>query len=263
MKKHALTLLAVASLLGSVLTAAPASATVSIPSAPQVNTAVATKKVVKKVSKKTTSNVHLRTGAGTKHRSIRVLKKGTVLTVLSSKSGWTKVSVKIGQKTYTGWASSKHLGNVAAKKAAPKKAAPKKTSKTVSLGSVNSWNSAANWAKKTCSGIKVSKRGQGVRGHAYSANAQTILLGRHEASNRYGFVAAHEMAHHYQWHYYNNVYTWNAKIKDRSLETEADRMAYVIMGNKWVKPFYTQKKPTKAQRDRALKIIAVGKARGC
>lgn len=258
MKKHLLILLAITALLGSSIT--PAAAAGSLASAPMNSVSVPAKKAAAKtVSKKTTSNVHLRVGASTKHKSLRVLKKNTVLTVLATKNGWSKVSVKASKKTHTGWVSNKHLGSAVA----AKKAAPKKKTSTVSINSVNSWNSAANWAKKTCPSVKVSKRGKNVRTHAYNPNNETIMLHPNEARNRYGFVTAHEMAHHYQWHYYNSSATWSAKIKNRSLETEADRIAYVIMGNKWVRPFYSSKKPTKAQQAQARKIIATGKARGC
>lgn len=56
-------------------------------------------------TKYTTSNLNMRTGIGTKHRVVKVLKKGTKVTVKSSSRGWNKVTVS-GK---TGWVSSKYL----------------------------------------------------------------------------------------------------------------------------------------------------------
>ncbi|WP_417218679.1 SH3 domain-containing protein [Arthrobacter sp.] len=65
---------------------------------------------------RTTANVHLRTGAATKHRSLAVLKKGTVVVPTGKKSGqWWRV--KAAGKT--GWASSKYL-KTTTKTTAPK-----------------------------------------------------------------------------------------------------------------------------------------------
>lgn len=53
-----------------------------------------------------TGSVNVRTGASTKYKSIDKLKKGKVVKVLSSKSGWYKVQLS-GNKT--GWSSKKYL----------------------------------------------------------------------------------------------------------------------------------------------------------
>lgn len=73
---------------------------------------------------KTTANLNLRASNNTKAKVITVLKKGTAVKVLSSKSGWKKV--KANGKT--GWASAKYLATVKSTVKTAKKAAPKKTS---------------------------------------------------------------------------------------------------------------------------------------
>lgn len=59
------------------------------------------------LSKHTTSDLHLRTGAGTENTSITVLKKGTEVNVLNERAGWTEVFV-CSTKT-SGWVSSKYI----------------------------------------------------------------------------------------------------------------------------------------------------------
>ena len=55
---------------------------------------------------KATANVNVRTGASTKYKSIDTLKKGNVVKVLSSKSGWYKIQLS---NKKTGWSSKKYL----------------------------------------------------------------------------------------------------------------------------------------------------------
>lgn len=67
----------------------------------QVSPAAAQRPIVR-----TTANLNLRSGAGTKHRSLAVLKKGTTVVPTGKKSGeWWQL--KTAGKT--GWASSKYL----------------------------------------------------------------------------------------------------------------------------------------------------------
>lgn len=53
-----------------------------------------------------TGSVNVRNGASTKYKSIDKLKKGKVVKVLSSKSGWYKVQLSGNE---TGWSSKKYL----------------------------------------------------------------------------------------------------------------------------------------------------------
>lgn len=53
-----------------------------------------------------TGSVNVRTGASTKYKSIDKLKKGKVVKVLSSKSGWYKVQLSSNK---SGWSSKKYL----------------------------------------------------------------------------------------------------------------------------------------------------------
>ena len=61
----------------------------------------------KPVAKITTANLNLRSGASSKHRVVKVLKKGTAVSVLSTQGTWSKGTT--GGKT--GWLSSKYLAN--------------------------------------------------------------------------------------------------------------------------------------------------------
>src|SRR5690606_31999659 len=56
-------------------------------------------------SRYTKTNLNLRSGAGTNHRSLGVIPKGEKLTVHLSTSGWSKVTSSEG----TGYVSSKYL----------------------------------------------------------------------------------------------------------------------------------------------------------
>ncbi|MBM6623457.1 SH3 domain-containing protein [Micrococcaceae bacterium RIT802] len=74
----------------------------------------------KPVAKVTTANLNLRSGASSKYKVIKVLKKGTRVSVSSTKGTWSKGTAS-GK---TGWLSSKYLKNAptaVAKKPAPAK----------------------------------------------------------------------------------------------------------------------------------------------
>ena len=58
---------------------------------------------------KATSNVHVRTGASTNHKSIGKLAKGKQVKVLSSKNGWYKIQYTSKK---TGWSNKKYLKKV-------------------------------------------------------------------------------------------------------------------------------------------------------
>lgn len=64
------------------------------------------KHVAKVVTKKTTANVHIRSGAGTKNKSLVLMSKGKTVTLTNKKSGkWAQV--KYGSKT--GWVHSDYI----------------------------------------------------------------------------------------------------------------------------------------------------------
>lgn len=58
-------------------------------------------------TKITTSNLNLRDGAGTNHKVLRVLNKGTKVSILGEKSGWCEVLVC--DQNVRGWVSSNYL----------------------------------------------------------------------------------------------------------------------------------------------------------
>lgn len=104
---------------------APASVSSTANSMMNLNTPLvpASKKAsAKTVYKYTTSNLNMRSGIGTKHRVVKVLKKGTKVTIKSSSKGWNKVTV--GGKT--GWVSAKYLTSKSPKLVAKTKPKAKK-----------------------------------------------------------------------------------------------------------------------------------------
>lgn len=72
--------------------------------------------VKKPVAKITTANLNLRSGASSKHRVVKVLKKGTAVSVISTQGTWSKGTA--GGKT--GWVSSAYLKNAPKPVAKPK-----------------------------------------------------------------------------------------------------------------------------------------------
>lgn len=88
------------------------------------NTSVKTqvaKSVVSAKTMKTSANLHLRAKGTVKSKSLRVLSKGTHVTVLNKFAGWSKV--KASGKT--GWVSGKYLIQVKAKAKPPVKTSVK------------------------------------------------------------------------------------------------------------------------------------------
>lgn len=81
----------------------------------------------KNATAKTTSNLHQRKGAGTNHKSLQVLKKGTTVTKTGKSTGkW--VQVKAAGKT--GWVSSKYLTSSKSAPAKKNSSPSKDTTKT-------------------------------------------------------------------------------------------------------------------------------------
>lgn len=88
--------------------ASPVSITPEASKAVSLVNVTASKKVAVSKTGKTTENLNMRSGNSTKHRVIKVLKKGSTVTILDSKSGWYKV--KSGN--HSGWVSAKYISNV-------------------------------------------------------------------------------------------------------------------------------------------------------
>lgn len=108
------------------LVATPAVAQNSTPSQLSVNntasptlnfSVIPVTQIANSKTKYTTSNLNMRTGIGTKYRVIKVLKKGTKVTIKSSSRGWNKITV--GGKT--GWVSAKYLTSKSPKPVAKSK----------------------------------------------------------------------------------------------------------------------------------------------
>ncbi|WP_372698499.1 SpoIID/LytB domain-containing protein [Arthrobacter sp. JSM 101049] len=97
--------------------AKPAPAKKKAPAKKPAAKAPAKKPAAKKpVAKMTTATLNLRSGASSKYRVVKVLKKGTKVSVSSTKGTWSKVAAT-GK---TGWVSSKYLKNVPKPVAKPK-----------------------------------------------------------------------------------------------------------------------------------------------
>lgn len=206
-----------------------------------------------------TTNVNIRSNAGTKYKKIGTLKKGAKVTVTRSKSGWSQI--KSGKTT--GWVSSKYLNSK--KPAAPKKAAKKKAAKKITLSQIKTYSQAQQYLKQTCPKVKITK----IKGtHSmYNPNTQTIMIASaHQNSSRLGWVFAHELMHHYQWHgkYKNNVSAWNKGIKGKKpVEIEADKMTYHMYGSKNKLGHYSKTPATGKQLANLKSLINKGKKAGC
>ncbi len=119
--------------------------------APAVDVAVAA------TAKQTSANLNLRTSASTSSRIVTTLKKGTRVSVSSTRGSWSKVAA--GKKS--GWVASRYLVKpaVAQKKAAPKKkAAAKKPVSKITTANLNLRSGAASKYRV----VKVLKKGTKV-----------------------------------------------------------------------------------------------------
>lgn len=229
---------------------------VSTPAAVKIATAAKTKKM------KTKTALNVRKNAGTKYKRIGTLKKGATVTVVKTKSGWSQV--KSGK--LSGWVSSKYLTNITAAKPKTKvkKAAPKKSStKKLAISKVKTYSDAQKYLKQSCKGVKI-KQISGNVSH-YNPNNRTIAIAKsHVKSSRMGFVFVHEFSHHLQWtgKYKNNVSGWNKAIRNKSLEVQADQMAYYLHGGVG-KGVYTKKKATGKSLTNIKNIYSKGMKAGC
>lgn len=214
----------------------------------------------KALTRYATTNVNIRSNAGTKYKKIGTLKKGAKVSVTRSKSGWSQI--KSGKTT--GWVSSKYLSSK--KPAAPKKAAAKKSSaKKITLRQVNTYAKAQQYLKQTCPTVKLTKI-TGTYSY-YNPNTQTIMLSTSHINDpkRLGFVFTHELMHHYQWHgkYKNNVKAWNNGIKGKKpIEIQADKMTYHMYGNTR-QGVYSKTPATGKQLTEIKNLINKGKRAGC
>lgn len=103
--------------------ATPAAAKKPAVKKPAVKKPAVKKPAAKKpTAKMTTANLNLRSGASSTYRVVKVLKKGTRVSVSSTKGSWSQVAAS-GK---TGWVSSKYLKNAPTAAAKPKPVAKPK-----------------------------------------------------------------------------------------------------------------------------------------
>lgn len=233
---------------------------VQVSSAP-INVNVAAAKKTKTM--KTTSALNVRKNAGTKYKKVATLKKGTTVTVLKTKSGWSEI--KSGKTK--GWVSSKYLTSktsAAKPKTTVKKSSAKKpAAKKIALSKVKSYSDAQRYLRESCKPVKIKKISGNVS--HYNPNTRTIAIAiSHTKSPRMGFVFAHELSHHYQWegYYKSRVGAWNKDIRNKKIEKQADQMSYYLTG-KVGQGVYNKKKATGKQLTEVKNMINKGKKAGC
>lgn len=212
---------------------------------------------------KTSTALNIRKGAGTSHKRIKTLGKGTKVVEISQKSGWKKV--KAGKTT--GWVSARYLKlEKPAKKASqklPGKVTPykKPSGKKLHISQVHNIAQARTYIKQHCPRVSVGSKG-GITS-TYHPTGNKILMGSSTSKSRFNYSFSHELGHHYQWSQMKgSVSQWNKKIRNGSLEVEADRITQVLTG-KSGDGFYTKKKNSSSQRNAANQTISLGKSRGC
>jgi len=225
--------------------------TIATPTGVKIATAAKAK------SMKTKSALNVRKNAGVKYKKVGTLKKGATVTVVKTKSGWSQI--KSGK--LSGWVSSKYLTNITA--ANPKTKVKKATPKKLAISKVKTYSDAQRYLKQSCKGVKI-KQISGRVSH-YNPNTRTIAIAKsHVKSSRMGFVFVHEFSHHLQWtgKYKNNVSGWNKAIRNKSLEVQADQMAYYLHGSVG-QGVYTKKKATGKSLTNIKNIYSKGVKAGC
>lgn len=153
----------------------------------------------KPVYKYTTASLNMRKGIGTKHKAIKVLKKGTKVTVKSSSKGWNKVTVS-GK---TGWVSGKYLSY--------------KKPKTVKAKTTYSKSSLQGRAKSYlrsfgCGNVPVTWVNSNRFNGQVNLAQRTMKLNKKMPSYRLKYVTAHECHHIKQAKAYNN--DWDLLFRD-------------------------------------------------
>lgn len=255
----ALALSIVAGGVGPAVAAAP----VASPTAKMVVEAAAKKKTVTKYA---TSNVHLRAKAGTKHKSLQVIKKGARVTVLKTSGGWSQV--KVGKKT--GWTSAKYLttkapGNKSTVKKVVKKKAPVKKKLTKNQVFTNKARVIIN--RHGCKSAKIKlndkRLGRYSNGVADWYN-NTILLRSSMPAYRLNYVASHECMHLRQYKAYGGNVNALSKAMNKiyggkgftGLERNADCMTRAV-GIKVTNSAYSSS--CKGAKSNAAKRVLAGK----
>lgn len=188
---------------------APASVSSTANSMMNLNTslvATSKKSSAKTVYKYTTANLNMRSGIGTKHKVVKVLKKGTKVSVKSTSKGWSKVSS--GNKT--GWVSGKYLTTKAPKPVGnskiQKKAQPK-YSKNSLQGRAKSYLKSFG-----CANVPVTWVNSNRFNGQVDLSRQTMKLNKKMPAYRLKYVTAHECHHIKQARAYKG--DWDRMFRD-------------------------------------------------
>ncbi|MFJ6419205.1 SH3 domain-containing protein [Paeniglutamicibacter sp. NPDC091659] len=263
MKKIPTLILALALAFGAT---GPAVSTPSPPPLQSTHVAAAVPASVSKQITKTTTNLNLRLGPGTKYRSWGILNKGTTVAKTGRTNGkW--IQIKTHGKT--GWVSSTYLRTSTTKAASPaQKTAAPKSSPPRTRAELQSF--VARTIAPYCPNTKVTVGNGLVSWYYFGENRITVgagLLKFPTASIR--FVAMHECAHHLQDQAAGS-YTRANTLASRSfatlaknattIELQADAMAQLMSGTA-AKTYgsYTRATPTQTQLKTAAAVIADGR----
>ncbi|MBK3496244.1 SH3 domain-containing protein [Viridibacillus sp. YIM B01967] len=102
------------------------------------------------------TSLNMRSGPSTNYKVVKVLKKGTTVTKVSTKGTWTKVK----SSGKTGWVSSKYLKNITTTTASTtKKAVAKVSSLNIRKGAGTSYKSLGKLSKGTTGTVLAEKNG--------------------------------------------------------------------------------------------------------
>lgn len=135
--------------------------------------------------------------------------------------------------------------------------------KKMDIAKVTSLAAAKEYLNQHCPTLTISSRSSDAASY-YVTGTNRILLSTHVPANRIPFVFAHELAHHYQYQYLkSDIARWDAGIRDKSLEREADYLAQIITGASPELGWYTQEKYPADQKAALKRIITAGKIVGC
>lgn len=177
----------------------------------------ASNKVTISKTGKTTANLNMRSGNSTKHKVVSVLKKGSKVNILGSKSGWHKV--KFGNKT--GWVSAKYISNISTiKKTTPKKSTPKKNTVKTYQKQVSANLNMRSTGSANSRVVMVLKKGSKVTVKKTSNGWSQVTYGK-----RTGWVSSK---------YLTNIPTYKSKPQPKTNNTNAVRAKIIKNAKKHV-----------------------------
>lgn len=199
----------------------------------------------------TTAGLNLRAGAGTHHRSLKVIPRNTKVAVTSSQNGWSKMS----HQGKTGWASAKYLAVSKPKAASKSKAAKKPT------GLATKARGIAN--KYGCSrvGITWNDRRLGRANGAADWNSNKILLKSSMPAYRLTYVVAHECMHFKQYWAYKGDWTRMARDHNKVYGRTGtsyyglERIADCMTQSKGIKVYHYTNSCSSAAKKAASRIL--------